>query len=75
MIVISHDSTSTSQGRRGSTVVGIPAGNAGLPNASFAACHQVTTLDRAKLTKRVGTLPPEILQEVELGLKAALDLD
>ncbi len=91
VIVISHDgfnqtpgwrsiivvpvSTSASQGRRAPTVVGIPAGNAGLPNASFAVCHQVTTLDRTRLTKRIGTLPPEILQEVELGLKAAMDLD
>jgi mRNA-degrading endonuclease toxin of MazEF toxin-antitoxin module len=35
----------------------------------------VTTLDRAKLTKRVGSLPSESLREVEEGLKAALDLD
>lgn len=91
VIVISHDgfnqtpgwrsiivvpvSTSVSQGRRGPTVVGIPAGNAGLPHASFAVCHQVTTLDRAKLTKRIGILPYEVLRDVELGLKAAMDLD
>ncbi len=31
--------------------------------------------DRAKLTKKVGSLPPEFLQVVEEGLKAALDLD
>jgi mRNA-degrading endonuclease toxin of MazEF toxin-antitoxin module len=46
-----------------------------LPKTSFAVCHQVTTLDRAKLTKRVGSLPSESLREVEEGLKAALDLD
>jgi mRNA-degrading endonuclease toxin of MazEF toxin-antitoxin module len=40
-----------------------------------AVCHQVTTLDRAKLTKKVGTLPPEFLRAVEEGLKCALDLD
>jgi mRNA-degrading endonuclease toxin of MazEF toxin-antitoxin module len=38
-------------------------------------CHQVTTLDRAKLTKRVGSLPSVPLCEVEEGLKAAMDLD
>ncbi len=68
-------STSTAQGRRGPTVVDIPAGAAGLPKASFAICHQVTTLDRAKLTKRVGALPVESLKLVEEGLRAALDLD
>ena len=91
VIVVSHDgfnqapawrstivvpiSTSASQGKRGLTVVEIPGGAAGLPKTSFAACHQVTTLDRAKLTKRVGALSPEILTVVEEALKAALDLD
>jgi hypothetical protein len=32
-------------------------------------------LDRAKLTRKIGALPPESLREVEDGLKAAMDLD
>lgn len=91
VIVVSHDgfnqapawrstivvpiSTSASQGKRGPTVVEIPAGIAGLPKRSLAVCHQVTTLDRAKLTKKVGSLPPEFLRVVEEGLRSALDLD
>ena len=91
VIVVSHDgfnrtpawraaivipiSTSASQGRRGPTVVEIPGGAAGLPKTSSAVCHQVTTLDRAKLTRRAGSLPPELLREVDAALKAALDLD
>jgi mRNA-degrading endonuclease toxin of MazEF toxin-antitoxin module len=91
VIVISHDgfnqtlgwrsiivvpiTTSPSQSRRGLTVVEIPAGAGGLQKASLAVCHQVTTLDRAKLTKRLGTLPSDVLGEIELGLKAAMDLD
>jgi mRNA interferase MazF len=91
VIVVSHDgfnqtpgwrsiivvpiSTSASQNRRGPTVVVVPAGAGGLTKASLALCHQVTTLDRAKLTKKIGALPAEILREVELGLKAAMDLD
>lgn len=90
VILISHDgfnltpswksmivvpiSTSASQGKRGPTVVEIPGGAAGLPRASFAVCHQVTTLDRAKLTRRIGVLSAEILSLVEEALKAALDL-
>lgn len=38
-------------------------------------CHQVTTLDRAKLTQRIGSLPSELLEDLGLGLKAAMDLD
>jgi mRNA-degrading endonuclease toxin of MazEF toxin-antitoxin module len=74
-IIVVPISSSASQGRRGPTVIEIPAGAGGLSKTSFAVCHQVTTLERAKLTKRVGALPSEVLQEVELGLKAAMDLD
>ena len=42
---------------------------------SLAVCHRVTTLDRAKLGKRIGVLSPELLTQLEGGLKAALDLD
>ena len=91
VIVVSHDgfnqspgwrsaivvpiSTLASQGKRGPTVVEVQGGVAGLPKTSFAVCHQVTTLERAKLTKRVGSLPAEFLNVVEEGLRPALDLD
>jgi mRNA-degrading endonuclease toxin of MazEF toxin-antitoxin module len=74
-IIVVPLSTSASQGRRAPSVVEVPAGAAGLSKASFAVCHQVTTLDRAKLTRKIGTLPAEVLTEVDVGLKAALDLD
>jgi PemK-like, MazF-like toxin of type II toxin-antitoxin system len=50
-------------------------GSGGLPRTSFAVCHQVRNLDRAKLTKRIGVLPADLLREVEGGLKSAMDLD
>jgi mRNA interferase MazF len=91
VIVVSHDafnqtpgwrsiivipiSTATSQARRGPTVIPIPAGSGGLPRSSFAVCHQVTTLDRAKLTKQIGVLPEDVMREIEDGLKAAMDLE
>lgn len=56
-------------------MIEISGGVAGLPQTSFAVCHQVTTLDRAKLTTRIGVLPAESLREVEEGLKASMDLD
>jgi mRNA-degrading endonuclease toxin of MazEF toxin-antitoxin module len=71
-------STSTSQGRqgrRGPTVVELPGGSAGFPKASFALCHQVTTLDRSKLTRKAGALSSELLREIEGALKAAMDLE
>jgi mRNA-degrading endonuclease toxin of MazEF toxin-antitoxin module len=41
----------------------------------IAACRQVTTLDRAKLGKKIGLLSPDLARNLEAGLKAALDLD
>ena len=91
VVVVSHDgfnqtagwmsiivvplSTSSAQAKRGPTIVGLPAGAAGLSKASVGICHQVTTLDRAKLTTRIGLLPTELLLEVDGGLRAALDLE
>jgi mRNA-degrading endonuclease toxin of MazEF toxin-antitoxin module len=47
--------TSASEGRR-PTAVPIPPGASGLSKTSLALCHQVSNLDRAKLTRRIGSL-------------------
>jgi len=90
VIVVSHDgfnetpgwrsvivvplSTSEAQARRGPTAVSVPPGAGGLKKGGVALCHQVTTVDRAKLTERVGTLSRAVIFDVEHGLRAALDL-
>jgi len=90
VIVISHDafnqtqawrsvivvplSTSVAQAGRGPSAVLLPQGAAGLGKDSIALCHQVTTLDRSKLTQRIGELSSAELSQVEDGLKAAMDL-
>jgi mRNA interferase MazF len=90
VIVLSHDafnqtpawrsiiviplSTSKAQARRGPTVVALSAGTAGLPGNSCALCHQITTLDRAKLTDKIGALSPDVLTLVEQALLAAVDI-
>ena len=74
-IIVVPITTSVSQAKRGPTVVELPDGAGGLSKISLAVCHQVTTLDRAKLTRRLGLLSSELLREVEEGLKAAMDLD
>jgi mRNA interferase MazF len=74
-VIVVPVSTSAAQGRRGPTAVPIPADVAGLAKPSLAVCHQITTLDRSKLTKRLGVLPSGILEQIDNGVKAALDLD
>ncbi|HIJ97324.1 MAG TPA: type II toxin-antitoxin system PemK/MazF family toxin [Desulfuromonadales bacterium] len=73
-IIVIPVSTSSNQAKLGPTVVPLPAGTAGLPSDCSAICHQITTLDRAKLTDLVGTLPPEALAAIEKALLAAVDI-
>ena len=91
VIVVSHDafnrvetwrsiivvpvSASTKQSARGPTSVALSKGAGGLAKDSVALCHQVTTLDRAKLKRKLGTLMRVELNRVEQGLKASLDID
>lgn len=74
-IIVVPISTSPTQAGRGPTVVTLPQGAGGLKQASVALCHQVTTLDRSKLSRRIGELTPDQLRQVEAGVKAALDLN
>jgi len=74
-IIVVPISTSTTQAKRGVTAIEIPQGEGGLRQTRVALCHQVTTLDRAKLTKRLGSLSGPHLNQIEAGLKAAMDMD
>ncbi|MCC6743383.1 MAG: type II toxin-antitoxin system PemK/MazF family toxin [Acidobacteria bacterium] len=90
MIVLSHDgfnqtptwrsvivipiSTTALQATRGPTVLEIASGVAGLRRPGLAICHEVTTVDRSKLTTRIGALPDTALEEAGNGLRVALDL-
>jgi mRNA interferase MazF len=68
-------SRSGAQPRRGPTAVVLPAGSGGLTEPGVALCHQVTTLDRSKLGNRIGALVPDLLAGIDVGLRAALNLD
>lgn len=90
VIIISHDgfnqnsrwrsiivipiSTSAAQAKRGLTAVFLSQGTGGLEQDSVALCHQITTLDRAKLTEKIGELSKKNLEAIADGLKAATDL-
>jgi len=73
-IIVVPPSTSVAQAGRGPSAVLLPQGAAGLGKDSVALCHQVTTLDRLKLTRRIGELNSTELSQIEDGLKAAMDL-
>ena len=87
VIVVSHDafnqapgwrsvivvpvSTSAAQAGRGPTAIPLPKSAGGLGSQSVALCHEVTTLDRSKLTKRLGLLSEPHLAAVAEGLRIA----
>lgn len=73
-VIVVPLSTSPRQRRRGPTAIALPKGTAGLRQDSIALCHQVTTLDRAKLVAHLGELPYATLQRVDEGLRTALAL-
>ena len=74
-IIVVPLSTSITQSKRGPTVMSIPRGTAGLKKDGVILCHQVTTLDRSKLVERIGTIPQDLLNQVEIGLKIAMGID
>jgi mRNA interferase MazF len=73
-VIVIPLSTSGKQAKRGPTAVFLPKDEGGLARDSIALCHQITTLDQSKLTGLIGTLSPDALNEVEDGLRAAIDL-
>ncbi len=73
-VIVVPVTTSTRQALRGPTVVPISAPTAGLGPGSVAVCHEITTLDRARLTARIGSLQDQELAAVERGVIAACDL-
>jgi mRNA interferase MazF len=74
-IIVVPMSTSPAQSLRGPTAIPISAAEAGLAKAGVALCHQITTLDRSKLSRWVGKLSSRALTQVEEGLRAAIDID
>jgi mRNA interferase MazF len=57
------------------TLVSLPIGAGNLPSASFAICHQITTLDRSKFRDYIGELDSKHIAAVEQGLLAALGIE
>lgn len=73
-VIVVPLTTSARQAARGPTVVAVPSGAAGLPREGAAVCHQVTTLDRARLSPPIGSLSSELQARVDEAIEAAMDL-
>lgn len=54
--------------------VRLPKNQTRLPKESVANVSQIITIDKSLLTKRISTLPARLIQEIEEGIRLALDL-
>lgn len=58
----------------GITNVRVEAGSAGLKKDSVVICNQIRSVDRVRLSTRIGRLDLDTMDAVERGLRAILDL-
>ena len=54
--------------------VAVPASRSGLSKDSVVDVSQIITLDKGQLGDRVGALDSDTLDQIEVGLRLALDL-
>ena len=54
------------------THVNVPAGDTGLQKDSVVLAEQIRTLDKRRLRERIGSLPPEIMEQVGEALRISL---
>lgn len=52
----------------------LPRRASGLPKKSVANVSQLITVDKFFLTQKAGNLPPDILREIEAGIRLVLSL-
>ena len=89
VIIVSHDGfnqtpnwrsiivvpiTSSPRAKKGPTSIPLAAGTGGLEKDSFALCHQITTLDRRKISSILGALPVTCMDQVAQGIRIAVDI-
>ena len=55
--------------------VAITAGESGLPMDSMIKCEQIQTIDRGRLSERVGVLGSDKVREVDLAVHRSLGLE
>jgi mRNA interferase MazF len=53
----------------------ISAKETGLPEDSLVACNQILTVDRSRLTQKLGVIPEKRMQTIDMALIQHLDLD
>lgn len=73
-IIVLPISTSNNQAKRSLTIVKLLENEAGLEKESIALCHQITTLDKSKLIKKLGSVSEDRMKEVEKAIKYSIEI-
>jgi mRNA interferase MazF len=56
------------------SAVFVPSAGTGLPSDSVALCHQVRVLDKSRLHGRIGTLPVDLMRQIEYSVLFTLGI-
>ena len=54
--------------------IAVAAGIGGTSKDSLVLCSRIWTVDKVRLTEKLGALPADIIEGVDAGLRAVLDL-
>jgi len=56
------------------SAVFVPSAGTGLPSDSVALCHQIRVLDKSRLHGRIGTLPVDLMRQIEYSVLFTLGI-
>jgi len=73
-VIVVPLSSSLMQVFRSPSIVLLLSGTAGLLKDSLVICHQVTTIDKGKISEKIGTLSKEKMKLVHDSLKKTLEV-
>lgn len=63
------------RGRPGNVLnVAVARGVGGLSKDSLVRCNQIRVVDKARIAEHLGSLPQQVMKQVDAGLRLILDL-
>ena len=66
---------SDARGRPGNLLsVAVARGTGGLTKDSLIRCNQIRVVDKARIAQHLGSLPSQVMKQVDAGLRLILDL-
>ncbi|MBI4631156.1 MAG: type II toxin-antitoxin system PemK/MazF family toxin [Chloroflexi bacterium] len=75
VVVVPFTASQVEKYRQLPSGVYVAKGVGGLREESVALCHQIRTVDRARLLNLIGELPTDVMDEIEAAMAFTLEID